>query len=149
MTASWTANILNDPRFFGFDSMFDRIEKTLEHSHDNYPPHNVCKLSDDSYAVEMALAGLSQDDIEVTVEDDQLTIKGGKKNEDAQYIHHGIATRSFKKTFTLGEYMIVRDAEFTDGLLKVFVDRIVPEEKKQRKVEINGKKVGKKTLLNE
>lgn len=55
MTTSWTASILNDPRFFGFDSMFDRIEKTLEHSHDNYPPHNVCKLSDDSYAVEMAL----------------------------------------------------------------------------------------------
>tara|TARA_B100001093_G_scaffold6187_1_gene6271 strand:- start:34507 stop:34980 length:474 start_codon:yes stop_codon:yes gene_type:complete len=145
--------LTNDPRILGFQPMFDRVERQLQHSQDTYPPHNVVydknEDGEESYIIELALAGYTEDKIDVKVEDDQLTIIGDMGEDEREYRAKGIATRKFKKSFTLGEYLVVQGAKFENGLLKVTIDRVVPEEKKPRTIEINSKKTKKKSLLTE
>ena len=140
--------LTSDPRIVGFEPLFDRFERQLQHSQDSYPPHNVVyDKESESYTIELALAGFKEDQIGIKVQDDQLTIEGNVGEDERQYHQKGIATRKFKKSFTLGEYLVVKDAKFEDGLLSVFIDKVIPEDKKPRTIEINGKKTGKKSLL--
>ena len=142
--------LTNDPRVLGFQPMFDRVERQLQHSQDTYPPHNVVYDKEkESYFVELALAGYTEDKIGIKVEDDQLTITGDMGEDEREYHAKGIATRKFTKSFTLGEYLVVQGAKFENGLLKVTIDRVVPEDKKPRTIEINSKKKKKKSLLTE
>jgi len=126
----------------GFERFFDDVERLLASDvakvSTSFPPHNILKLDESHYVVELAVAGLSKSEIEITVEDGTLTIKGEKKDKDAeiQYLHRGIGTRSFTKTLTVADTIEVKGAEFKDGILRIGLENIIPEHKKPRKIEI-------------
>ena len=119
---------------------FDRYFSAPHHQNGNYPPHNIVKYSDDTYAIEVAVAGFSKDEVTVEVDQDQLTIRGikNRSNTDVgvEYLHRGLAARDFEQTFTLAEYMEVRGAKVADGMLQIDIQRLVPEALKPRRIEI-------------
>jgi molecular chaperone IbpA len=119
--------------------MFDEIMRTTAQT-TNYPPYNVVKHGEDKFAIELAVAGFKDGDIEVTVENNQLSVKGDKAielNEGAEYLHRGISARSFARTWTLADHVEVTGATVQDGILTISLERIVPEEKKPKKIAIN------------
>ena len=138
-----TLSIWNDlrPYAVGFDSLFDHFNNTLEYTvkqQTSYPPYNINKIDDLNYQVEMALAGFGKDDIEIKYSDDQLTIKSVESDDkdEKDVIHRGISKRKFSRSFTLAEDIKVNGAEFKDGMLLVELEKIVPEEKKPRTINI-------------
>ena len=140
----------------GFENFFRDVEKLLDmdvtKTTQSFPPHNIIKLDDTRYVVELAVAGFSKDEIEITAEDGTLTIRGEKKEKDVEltYLHRGIGTRSFTKQLTIADTVEVRGAEFKDGILRVGLENIIPEHKKPRKIEIgNELKEFKPQLLQE
>jgi molecular chaperone IbpA len=140
----------------GFERFFDDVEKLLASDvskvSSSFPPHNIIKLDESRYVVELAVAGFSKDEIEITVEDGTLTVKGDKKEKDTDvtYLHRGIGTRSFTKTLTVADTIEVKGAEFKDGILRIGLENIIPEHKKPRKVEIGSElKEFKPQLLQE
>jgi molecular chaperone IbpA len=118
----------------GFDHIFNA---RLNNS--NYPPHNIVKYSDKDYAIEVAVAGFSKEEITVEVDQDQLVVRGVQKAVDAdgkEYLHRGLASRDFEQSYTLAEYMEVTGAEVNDGMLIIKIQRIVPEALKPRQIAI-------------
>ena len=116
----------------GFDSMFDRLEK-LQTQQQSYPPHNIIKHGDDKYEIAIAVAGFSEKDLIVEQEENVLTIASKDvDSEEKEYLHRGIATRKFKKTFTLGEYVEVESVDLVNGILSVNLLKVIPEEKKPK-----------------
>jgi len=118
---------------------FDRYFTAPHHQNGNYPPHNIVKYADNSYGIEVAVAGFSKDEITVEVDQDQLTIRGVKDrptDSTFEYLHRGLAARDFEQTFTLAEYMEVRGAKVEDGMLQIDIQRIMPEALKPRQIEI-------------
>lgn len=131
--------VFNDPWLIGFGRELDRlnaIQKT--NSKVAYPPYNVLKYSEDSYSLELAVAGFRKDEIDVTVKDGSLIISGEKLEveNDEYFLYRGIATRKFTRSFALGEFMEVEKADIENGILSITINRIVPEEKKPRQIEI-------------
>ena len=123
----------------GFDSMFNRLMNFPQSSQDSgFPPYNIRKEDDYKYVIELALAGFSESDIEVEVKDGILTVrsKEDKSTDDTQYVHRGISKRSFSKSWTLSDDVIVKGAEFDNGLLNISLEKVVPEEKKPRLIPI-------------
>ena len=127
----------------GFENFIRDVEKLLDndiktHTNNSFPPHNIVKLDDSHYVVELAVAGFSKDDIEITVDNGTLSIKGNQTNKDetVNYLHRGIGMRSFTKNITIAETIEVRGAEFKDGILRVGLENIIPEHKKPRKIAI-------------
>jgi molecular chaperone IbpA len=126
----------------GFDKLFDDVEKMLsmnvQKTVSNFPPHNILKLDETRYVVELAVAGFSKDEIDISVDEGNLVVKGVKKetNDEVQYLHKGIGTRSFTKTLAIADTIEVKGAEFKDGILRIGLENIVPESKKPRKIEI-------------
>ena len=140
----------------GFERFFDDVERLLsmdvQKVTQSFPPHNIIKLDDTRYVVELAIAGFSKDEIEITSEDGTLTIKGEKKDKEVEltYLHRGIGTRSFTKQLTIADTVEVKGAEFKDGILRVGLENVIPEHKKPRKIEIgNELKEFKPQLLQE
>ena len=120
----------------GFDQIFNQ---RLQQANSNYPPHNIVKYSDSQYAIEIAVAGFSKEEITVEVDQDQLIVRGVQGevvNESKEYLHRGLASRNFEQTWTLAEYMEVKDAEVKDGMLVIQIDRIMPEALKPRQIVI-------------
>lgn len=122
---------------------FDRIFQDFEHRFanqisTNYPPYNIVKRSEDNYEIQIAVAGFSRDEIELTVENNELQIKGTKFEEaDAgEFLHRGLAARNFERAFTLGQYLEVESATIQDGLLIIKLERHVPEAMKPKRIEI-------------
>jgi molecular chaperone IbpA len=118
---------------------FDRYFTAPHHQNGNYPPHNIVKYDDTHYGIEVAVAGFSKDEVTVEVDQDQLTIRGVKNRPEegaVEYLHRGLAARDFEQTFTLAEYMEVRGAKVTDGMLQIDIQRIVPEALKPRVIEV-------------
>jgi molecular chaperone IbpA len=137
--------LLNSPFFVGFDRIHDRLHefndtvaKNLQQS--TYPPYNIRKVGD-QYIVEMAVAGFSESDIDIQIEGDILKVVGSiTDNKDTSpYLHKGIANRGFTRTFNLAETIEVKDASLINGMLKIFLEDIIPDNKKPRKVNINKK----------
>ena len=126
----------------GFERLFHDMEKMLDSNVSKtvstFPPHNILKLDDNRYIVELAVAGFSTDEIDITVDDGNLVIKGEKEEKDTgiQYLHKGIGTRSFTKTLRIADTVEVKGAEFKDGILKIGLENIIPEHKKPKKIEI-------------
>ena len=123
----------------GFDTIFDRLmnfSPTQQES--GYPPYNIRKVDDYNYVIEIALAGFSERDIEVEVADGVLSVrsKEDKDTVETEYVHRGIARRSFARKWTLSDDMIVNGAEFQNGLLNINLEKVVPDEKKPRIVPI-------------
>ena len=118
----------------GFDHIFNT---PLNNS--NYPPHNIVKYSDTKYAIEVAVAGFSKEEITVEVDQDQLVVRGTQATTDEtskEYLHRGLASRDFEQSYTLAEYMEVKDAEVKDGMLIISIERIVPEALQPRQITI-------------
>lgn len=137
----------------GFERFFDEVERLLKTDvqkvSTSFPPHNIIKLDDCHYVVELAVAGFAREEIDITVDNGLLTIKGEKKDKDASvtYLHRGIGTRSFTKTLTIADTVEVRGAEFKDGILRIGLENIIPESQKPRKVEIGSEIKGFKPQL--
>ena len=136
-------SIWNDLRPFsvGFDDLFDHFNNTLEYTvkqPTSYPPYNINKVDDLNYQIEMALAGFSKKDIEIKSALSQLTIKSVENDdkEEKETLHRGISKRKFSRTFTLAEDIKVNGAKLKDGMLLVDLEKIVPEEKKPRTIDI-------------
>jgi len=117
---------------------FDRYFNGHLQPNGNYPPHNIVKYDDTHYGIEVAVAGFSKAEIAVEVDQDQLTIRGKQSIDSGEkvYLHRGLAARDFEQTFTLAEYMNVTGAEVTDGMLKIVIERIIPEALKPRQIEV-------------
>ena len=133
------------PYSVGFDSVFDHFGRMFEDdmfdvSVPNYPPYNIVKVKDNQYNIEVALAGYNKKDIDVLYEDNMLTIKTADKKEDekqeGENLYKGIAKRMFKKSFTIADDVEVKGAELKDGLLKVSLEKIIPDHKKARTINI-------------
>ena len=105
-----------------------------------YPPHNILKHNDNKFVLELAVAGFTQEDLHVVLDKNTLVVTGDKKRDDKSdsvaYLHKGIGTRSFNKSFVLERYLVVKDVKLSDGILKVTLERVVPEEEKPRILEI-------------
>ena len=133
------------PITVGFDDMFDHFEHMMDDSFfrgtlGNFPPYNIVKTGENTYDVELALAGFNKKDIEVEYKENLLTVKSKKqeetKDEDGNVIHRGISKRMFSKSFTIANDVEVKGAELKDGLLKVSMERIIPEHKKAKQIDI-------------
>ena len=139
MVTTYTWDLFKDPFFIGFDRALDTWShaQTVS-SATNYPPYNVIKVDEDNFVVELAVAGFAKTDIDVSTADGKLTVKGELNTEgnDSKFIHRGIAARKFTREWALGEYMEVRAAELKDGMLKIDIVRILPEEKKPKTIKI-------------
>lgn len=122
----------------GFDRIFNNYESRFANQTSNYPPYNVLKHDDSHYEIELAVAGFDKNDITVEVNQNELIIRGNKSTEEdsSKYVHRGLAARSFERVFTLMEHHVVQDAEVVNGMLKIKIDVIVPEELKPRLITI-------------
>ena len=135
------------PLTVGFDDMFDHFEHMMDDSFfrgtmGNFRPYNIVKTGENTYDVELALAGFNKKDIEVEYKENMLTVKSKKQDkqeetdEDGNIIHRGISKRMFSKSFTIANDVEVKGAELKDGLLKVSMERIIPEHKKAKLIDI-------------
>lgn len=121
----------------GFDTLFNQLQTTSVNS--NYPPYNIIKKDDDHYVIEVAVAGFKREELTITMEQETLTISGSKEKQeesDAEYLHRGLSSRDFARDFKLAEHVVVNDASLSDGILCVFIERIIPEEKKLKVIPI-------------
>jgi molecular chaperone IbpA len=122
----------------GFDRLFDMLENN-NFGGENYPPFDLIKLDDNRYRIEVAVAGFGSDDIEITSQQNQLLVRGQKSEENgSNYVHRGIANRSFERRFALADHIQVRGADLKDGMLSIELVREIPEAMKPRKIEIGG-----------
>lgn len=130
--------------FVGFDHLFDELDKVARHANDHYPPHNIVKVDDENYMVELAVAGFAQDELEIEVKDRTLFVRGEHKNRGRSYIHKGISAKKFNRSFRISEYVEVHGADLKDGILAVQLKVVLPEEKRPRKIEIGSTGASKK-----
>jgi molecular chaperone IbpA len=142
-----------DKFFVGFDEQFNQMAKMsqdLAKTIPNYPPCNIRKVADNKYVIELALAGFSQSDVEVTIDGNKLTIAGKTEDDSDNFLFKGIANRAFTRTFALADKIEVESAEMVNGMLKIALDKIV-EATSVKKIEVKGasKKTSKKQYLAE
>jgi molecular chaperone IbpA len=142
MVSKFAMDLFQDPFFIGFNRELSRLSHAYQTNSQSYPPYNIIKLNEDSYLVSIAVAGFSKEDIEITLDDRTLLIKGNLKDQIdgrkkyPEVVYNGIASRWFSRSFALGEYMEITNADLKDGMLKIQIDRIVPENKKPKTIEI-------------
>ena len=134
----------------GFDTMFDRLFGDVQRTEtaSGFPPYNIRKDEEEKYTIEMAVAGFSQDDLEVELKEGVLTVRSKSEKEEKEYLHRGIAKRAFSRSFTLSDDVIVKGADLVNGMLTIDLERIVPEEKKSRLIEIGQSESSKIKKLN-
>ncbi|MDG1177206.1 MAG: Hsp20 family protein [SAR324 cluster bacterium] len=122
----------------GFDSMFDRFFGDVDRSESatGYPPYNIRKDEENIYTIEMAVAGFSKEDLEAELKEGILTVRSKQDQDDGEYLHRGIAKRAFSRSFTLSDDVVIKGADLINGMLTISLERIIPEEKKSRMIEI-------------
>jgi|LakMenEpi03Aug12_release.lakeMendotaPanAssembly.Ray.scaffolds.fasta_scaffold66037_3 molecular chaperone IbpA len=140
------ADLLNDPFFIGFDNLFNKVSKPTIQS--NYPPYNIIKTKENWYELQLAIAGFKIEDLDIEFKDGVLTIRGNKTDTTQEYIHKGISTRSFERSFTLVNTILVRAANLADGILTIQLENIIPEEKKPHKIVIGSSGTLAHAVLN-
>jgi molecular chaperone IbpA len=137
MVTQFAMDLFNDPFFIGFNRELGRLNTAHKTNTQSYPPYDLLKLDEDTYRISIAIAGFSKNDIDVSVDNGTLIIKGEiVEVTDAEVVHKGIAGRKFTRSFALGEYMEVTGAEMKDGMLHINVDRVIPEDKKPKTIKI-------------
>ena len=135
------------PLSVGYDDVFDHFESMFNHQYDsinvpNYPPYNIVKTGKYTYDIQVALAGYGKKDVDVSFENSVLTIKSVKDKDEEEVeendgvLHKGIAKRNFTKSFTIAEDVEIKGAELKDGLLSVSMEKVIPEHKKAKTIEI-------------
>ena len=145
-----------DKFFVGFDEQFNRMAKfhdDFTKNIPNYPPYNIKKTDENKYVIEMAVAGFAKHEIEVEFAQDKLIVKGNasEDKEAKEWLYQGIAARNFTRTFALNDQVEINGAELINGMLKIALERIIPETKKPKKIDIteNGSTASKKQMLTE
>jgi len=142
MTRTYTFNSssLSGPCAIGFDSLMDRFS-TVEsiNNNSNYPPYNIIKHDDEHWGIELAVAGFTRSELNVELAEGVLTVtaRAEPSNEQLEYVHRGLAKRAFTRKWTLADDVVVLGASLVDGVLKIDLERIIPEEKKPRSFEIS------------
>lgn len=130
----------NDPFFLGFERIFDRANTAsrLANNQQKYPPYNIIKTGENTYLIELAVAGFHEDDFDIELHDGMLTIKGNMTavDEDAEYVFKGIAARNFERKFTLADTVQVHGVSLNQGMLMISLVNVIPDEKKPRKIPI-------------
>ena len=126
------------PYAVGYDKLFDNLSRYVDNnvSSTGFPPYNIRKEGDYHYVIEMALAGFSKEDIEIEVADGTLSVRSDKKDAASDNLYRGISFRKFNRKFTLSDDIVVNDAALDNGMLTINLERIVPEEKKPRLIEV-------------
>lgn len=147
-------NLSQLANFIGFDPLFAELDRQISlKKSPNYPPYNIIKLDEYRYQIEMAVAGFSRDNIDISIEKNLLTVIGNTETKaDVTYTYKGIAERSFSRAFTLADDVKVTGADIVNGMLIINMEHIIPEEKKPRKIvigELKTVEVQKKQLLTE
>jgi molecular chaperone IbpA len=144
MTRTYTLqsyNTLNNPWTIGFDGLVDRLNNIQTiNSNSNYPPYNIVKRSAENWSIELAVAGFTREELNIELADGVLTVSAKSEQEETEeleYIHRGLAKRAFTRKWTLADDVIVNDASLENGVLCINLERIIPEEKKPRTIEIN------------
>ena len=125
--------------FVGFDRIWNELDTALTNSFDNtnvFPRHNIIKQSDEHFLIELALAGYSKENLKVELEDGLLIISGEQGDDDVEYLHKGISTKKFRRTFRINENVEVKGGSFVDGLLTIELSVVVPEGKQPLQIEI-------------
>ncbi|PAY09555.1 heat-shock protein [Bradyrhizobium sp. UFLA03-84] len=123
----------------GFDRLFDLAEMAQRAGEDNYPPYNIERLTEDRYQISLAVAGFAPNEIAITAEQNVVTVEGSKSEKaEREFLYRGISTRSFRRQFSLADYVQVKSAAFDNGLLKIELVREIPEAMKPRRIAISG-----------
>ena len=140
MVTQFAMDFFNDPFFIGFNRDFDKLSRIHTHAAGtNYPPYNVITTdNEDKFFIELAVAGFAREDLDVSIKEQVLTVKGEIKDskDETKYAHRGIATRKFIREFALAEFIEVTGAVAENGMLKISLERIVPEDKKPKTIKI-------------
>lgn len=125
----------------GVDRVADLIDSAMKADGDfGYPPYDIEKIDEDGYRITLAAAGFARDELEVTAQPNVLVVVGRKARSDDQgraYLHHGIAARHFERRFELADHIVVRSANYADGVLSIELSRVIPEALKPHRVEID------------
>ena len=142
-------NNLNVPRslFVGFDTLFEdleRIHSSARSNNNNYPPHNVVKIDEEKFLIELAVAGFTESNINIDLKDGILKVTGEVETDEREYAYKGISSRKFEKSFRLSEFVVIDGADLTDGILVVYARVELPEEKRPRKIELGSAGESKK-----
>lgn len=128
------------PSTVGFDRVFDHLENVSRNTAKlmpSYPPYNIKKVEDNKYVIELAVAGFGKHDLEVELKDGVLAIKGQTTNQEGEsFLYKGIADRAFTRQFTLADTIEIQNAELINGMLKIWLENIIPDEKKPKKIDI-------------
>ena len=130
------------PFTIGFDRTFDTLSllANSKRQTSNYPPYNIRKVSEDKYTIELAVAGFEENEIDIETAGENLTIKGSRDKDASEgLVHQGLAARDFTKTFVLSDDMIIKGAALSNGMLYIGVERVIPENKKPRKIDFTSK----------
>ena len=130
------------PFTIGFDRTFDTLAllANSKQQTSNYPPYNIRKLSEDKYTIELAVAGFEESEIDIEAAGENLPIKGSKDQDASEgLVHQGLAARNFNKTFVLSDDMVIKGAALSNGMLYIGIERIIPEDKKPRKIDFTSK----------
>jgi molecular chaperone IbpA len=122
--------------FVGFDHLLNELDHVAKHANDHYPPHNIIKTGESDYLIELAVAGFTKDELTIEVKDRTLTVSGDHVSRGREFIHRGISTKKFKRTFRLSEHVQVHGADLKDGILSVELKYVVPEALRPRIIEI-------------
>jgi len=128
--------------FVGFDDTYSRMAKfhdDVTKNIPNYPPYNIRKVEDNKYVIELAVAGFARQDIDITFEDNKLIISGKSQDDGDNFLFKGIANRAFTRTFFLDDTIEINDAAMMNGMLKIALEKIIPEHKKPKKIEVKDK----------
>ncbi len=125
------------PFAIGFDRYFEDLERMSNISQTNYPPYNVVKVDEEHFAVELAVAGFSKKDISITKGKNVLIIEGKLEDESKDFVHKGVASRAFKRSWTLSDDIVIEGAELKDGILSVSLEKVIPEEDKPVEIKIS------------
>ena len=139
------------PFSIGFGSVFNELGRVRSLPTTNYPPYNIRQgKEEDTYIIELALAGFAEEDVAVSVKESNLTISGELGDKDNGFVHQGISQRKFTRNFVLADDVVVKGADLSNGILAIYAERVVPEEKKSRTIEIGKlEKSTKKQFLAE
>lgn len=144
MTKTLSLRSLDIPQInkfgIGFDNIFHELMRvTTQQLNTNYPPHNVIKTGDHSVTIEIAVAGFDEGEIDIIVEKNIMTVSGSKRRtdaEDVEYLHRGLSSRDFKQIFQLSEYVEIDNAVIKNGVLSIYLEHKIPEEKKPKSIAI-------------
>jgi molecular chaperone IbpA len=122
----------------GFEPILKRLAEITEAMPKvpTYPPYNIKKVDENKYVIEMAVAGFGKQDLELELQDGTLTVKGNITADDSEYLYKGIAERAFTRQFTLADTVEIKNADLINGMLKIWLERFIPEEKKPKKINI-------------